>query len=350
MKIMKIFYIIIISVLFVSLAHADDPGSISVNTEPIGVDVYLDNQYQGLSPLNINNVIRGNHTLVFNKEGYNSAAINIFVESNVVFDVMVTLTPGQGGGLESSFGNIAIVTNPSNANLYLNRIYQGSTPMSIPNVAVGTHEIKVDLNGYYDFTQLVSVSAGETTSIYINLIPINQQIQTGSLRVTTNPAGADIRVNNFFVGSSPLIINNLPTGYHSIKASKDGYSDYTSTILIYNGLTSEINIQLSELLEQNNTIPGQNNSQGNNGAPSGASPSGPNGAPSGASPSGNQNSQNPNQENPEGAYENGVLIPERKPELFQSPESTQSLLLWIILLIVFIGSIVTLYIFISNKR
>lgn len=346
---MKIFYIIIISILFVSFVNAADTGSISINTDPISVDVYLDNQYQGLSPLNIENVIRGNHTLVFNKEGYNSAALNIFVESNIVFQVTATLTPGQGGSLGESSGSLSIVTNPTNANLYLNGIYQGSSPRSINSVAIGTHELKVNLDGYYESTQLVSIFAGQTTSVYINLIPINQQTETGSLKITTYPSGADIRINNVLVGSSPLTINNLPVGYQYLKASKTGYNEYSEAILIYNGLTSEWNIMLSIIQPQNNT---QGTTGGSNPA---SNPTGNSATPGEAGTNtNNPNSQATNPENPDentqGSYENGVLIPEQKPILFQSPEARQNLLLWVALLIFLIVSIVTLYIFFSTKK
>jgi hypothetical protein len=60
---------------------AGTPGTISVSSTPPGIPVYLDGAYQGNSPLNLNPVPPGPHTVEFRSDSGNSWSTEVMVAS-----------------------------------------------------------------------------------------------------------------------------------------------------------------------------------------------------------------------------------------------------------------------------
>ncbi|HEY0284462.1 MAG TPA: PEGA domain-containing protein [Vicinamibacterales bacterium] len=51
----------------------------------------------------------------------------------------------------------------------------------------------------------------------------------GSLAFSSAPAGARVFVNGAFVGSTPLVLNNLPVGSRAVRIEADGYQRWSSS-------------------------------------------------------------------------------------------------------------------------
>jgi len=85
----------------------------------------------------------------------------------------------------SKTGYVEITSDPSNAELYIDGKYMGTTPKTI-ELNEGSHEVKISKDGYYDYTETVYVSAGETISLYakLRMIPVTTAPTT---TVTTIP-------------------------------------------------------------------------------------------------------------------------------------------------------------------
>ena len=71
--------------------------------------------------------------------------------------------------------------------------------------------------------------------------------KTGTLKITSNPSGAKILVNNEFKGVTPLDLT-LKEGIYNIKITKDDYEDYATSITIKDGGTKTINAELEETI------------------------------------------------------------------------------------------------------
>ena len=57
----------------------------------------------------------------------------------------------------------------------------------------------------------------------------------GSLVLRSTPEGARVFVNGALVGSTPLILENLPVGSRAVRIEADGYQDWsTSTQVVAN--------------------------------------------------------------------------------------------------------------------
>jgi len=67
---------------------------------------------------------------------------------------------------------------------------------------------------------------------------------TGSLSVTTNPAGARITVDGIPAGASPATIPGLPAGVHNLTITMTGYEDLSTQVNIVAGQTMDYSTTL----------------------------------------------------------------------------------------------------------
>lgn len=67
-------------------------------------------------------------------------------------------------------GFIEVETSPKDADVFLDGINKGKSPIIIGNVPVGVHEILIKKEGYENFGEQIEVNAGGRTSVEANLI------------------------------------------------------------------------------------------------------------------------------------------------------------------------------------
>lgn len=252
----KTLFLLLLILIGISIANA---GDVNVKTDPVGADIYLDDVFRGASPVEISNVERGNHTILASLPQYQSAYLNIFVESNLTFFVFINMSlMYNNSGKFGQEGNIDITTIPSGASVYLDGIYQGISPITINSVSVGTHRLEADLQGYNRIAYLVEVSAGQTTRVVLILSNAGGNVsQTGNIYIATNPVSAAIFLDNSLIGNSPLLINNVAQGFHNIRGSLSGYDDNFQNINVAGNQTVYVYL---DLVFQNNTVVSNNSS------------------------------------------------------------------------------------------
>jgi len=76
-------------------------GTVAVSSSPPGAQVYIDNAYEGITPVTIPSVAAGSHTILIREAGYADWQISEEVKSGQTTQVSATLsplsTPTQGG-------------------------------------------------------------------------------------------------------------------------------------------------------------------------------------------------------------------------------------------------------------
>ncbi len=134
--------------------------------------------------------------------------------------------------------SLTINSNPSGADVYINGDYKGETPL-IVQVSPGTHQVKLTKQDYQDYTATITLNPAESKTLNVELTPA-----FGYLTVKSNPSGAKVYVDGSYIGNTPLENYKLSTGQHSLKVTKQGYQDYTTTVTINPGKTTVVNAQL----------------------------------------------------------------------------------------------------------
>ncbi|MBR5886323.1 MAG: PEGA domain-containing protein, partial [Alistipes sp.] len=64
--------------------------------------------------------------------------------------------------------------------------------------------------------------------------------------IASTPIGANVTIDGKMAGTTPLKLDNIFVGNHSVKITKTGYSDYTQTFTIDEGKTVTINTTLTK--------------------------------------------------------------------------------------------------------
>lgn len=148
------------------------------------------------------------------------------------------------GKVVPQYGNIKVTSSPSYAEVYLDGAYRGKTPITLSNVKVGKHTIKVTKKDYYNYSEMVQVKGSSTTYVFARLKPVPR---TGSIHINSTPSNAKAYLAGAYRGRTPLTISNLEIGEYQIKISKDGYYDWYSTVRVKQNITAQVFAQLEPM-------------------------------------------------------------------------------------------------------
>ena len=69
----------------------------------------------------------------------------------------------------SGTGSVAVSSNPSGAQVFMDNIYEGTTPLTISPVQPGTHSFLIKQAGYADWQVSEPVQSGQTAQIAATL-------------------------------------------------------------------------------------------------------------------------------------------------------------------------------------
>jgi hypothetical protein len=142
-------------------------------------------------------------------------------------------------------GSIAITSSPVGATLDIDGIPRGATPLILTEIPAGNHLVTLSFKGYDDWNHTISVGSGLMAAINAEL-EATKEI-TGSLAVITDPPGADVSVDGNFKGVSPVTIQGLSEGMHTVLLTLQDYSDNTTTITITAGQTRKYTAGLQKV-------------------------------------------------------------------------------------------------------
>jgi len=209
-------------------------GSIKVTSSPSSASVYLDGTYKGTTTLTINGVSPGKHTIRVSREGCEDRSTSVQVTAGDTAYVSMTLScpPAPKNGY------IRVTSSPSGAEVRLDGAYKGTTSVTISNVPVGWHRIKLSLSGYHSRSQDVDVSAGSTSYVDTTLEPISSP---GSIYVSSSPSKAYIDLDGDYTGFiTPKTISSVSKGTHIIKLRYSGYYDWSTSVNVASGNTADV--------------------------------------------------------------------------------------------------------------
>jgi PEGA domain len=216
-------------------------GTIYVESSPAGADIYFNGNYRGHAPLTISDVWPGTYTISAEMNGYRTYTTTTSVSGGTRSSVYCPLTP------ENTNGALYVMSSPSNANVYLDGLYKGITPLTLSNLAAGTHILQIDHANNYDWKSTVDVPEGGTRTISATLNPMPAS-STGWVYVSSSPGGAVVTLDGNSVGQTPvsgsLKLNTVTAGDHTVALSLSGYQPYSSPVTVSPNTVSEVSAVL----------------------------------------------------------------------------------------------------------
>ena len=133
-------------------------GNISIETDPIDCDIYLNGVKQNrLTPAVLRNIQVGSYQLELKKEGFTSIKKQIEIKDGETTKIFEKLIAGI---------TIPIITEPSNASIEIDGIYLGISPISYKFTIGKNYNIKITKENYKPINETVFVPEN------INKLPV----------------------------------------------------------------------------------------------------------------------------------------------------------------------------------
>ncbi len=165
-------------------------------------------------------------------------AVTDMVDTTNGLPITPTIVPGTivVGGAPTT-GSIAVTSSPAGAAITLDSTGTGQvTPYTFTSQTPGPHTVDVSLAGYQTASHSVTVSAGTTVSSHFTLVPVSPT--TGSITVTSSPAGAAITLDSTGTGQvTPYTFASQTPGPHTVDVSLAGYQTASQTVTVSAGTT-----------------------------------------------------------------------------------------------------------------
>lgn len=204
-------------------------GVLTVESTPVGIDVYVDGTLKGKTPLTVP-VAAGEHEVKLSR-GRATHTVPVTIEAGKERVERVAWSKVRQGGA----GGLQVTSQPPGAKVYVNGTLQGETPLELPNLAAGRYTVTVQ-GSSGSVKRAVRVTAGEQTDLDVELY-------SGFLRVIA-PVELQLVENGRQLGSSGGDQVLLSPGRHEIVAINEplGYREAHS-VEIDAGETKTLTVQ-----------------------------------------------------------------------------------------------------------
>ena len=159
----------------------------------------------------------GNHLLEISEPGYET----VYKRANI--------KPGEKHIFKpemiKTYSSVLIESIPSGAAVEINGSAKGTTPLVVRDLAVGTHKAHIIMPGYAKR----EISWVIKDARPLPKLKVSLDSNTTKLNIYSNPAGAQILIDDVPVGTTPFE-GNFETGLHLIKLVKSGYVEHIDQV------------------------------------------------------------------------------------------------------------------------
>ncbi len=221
-----------------------DYGYYQVGSSPGGADVVFDGKFVGETPLTFPVFSSGTpgHLIGISKTGYITWTRS-FSENPAVGESVPVFAPLQP---KEATGSIRVTSSPSGALVNLDGIMGQMSPWTYTSVPVGGHTVQAFLSGFSPYSGQVEVVADQTADVGAFLYPLTS---TGALQVVTSPGGADLYLDNIYLGKTSTAVGSIATGTHVVTLKHYGYQDLTGQVMVEDGKTTYLSFTLIPFTE-----------------------------------------------------------------------------------------------------
>ncbi len=152
-------------------------GVIRFRSTQENVDITLEGEYAGKTPLDIKNTEIGRYTFTMSLEGYEDFISELYVYEETITNVSIDLeSRHEDRSYEdilkteiTDTGAIQFISTQDNVDIILEGGYAGKTPLDIKNTKVGKYTFTMSLEGYDDFTSELYVYKDKVTKVSVDL-------------------------------------------------------------------------------------------------------------------------------------------------------------------------------------
>lgn len=258
----------------------DNIGFLGLASTPPGASVSIDGTLvPGMTAATPGEPLRlapGTHTVRLSLGGYKDVTADLVVQNGQTLQYSAVLEPAGAAPAASQSpspftgtGSLQVTTMPDGAAVTVDGTSRGSTPLTVPGLAAGSHTVRLAKAGFTDYTGTLTLSGGKTTLLNITLVaaqgapamttlplastpsqaPAGAQSAvtaapsgTGSLSVASMPPGANVYLDGEKVGTTPVTLPGVTAGSHRLLLTLQGYADSTQPVTVTAGQQSDVTI------------------------------------------------------------------------------------------------------------
>ena len=167
---------------------------LTVTTEPSGASIFVNGRLAGATPLVIRGLDSGSYSIRFEKENFTTRTRNIQIKRGAgpIHEKLPAIATGT----------VRIEVKPDGAEVVLDGEFQGHSPLYLPDVAAGEHDLVVRKTNFNTYSQRIMVEAGQPLKFNDEL---EDKIQ---IMLNGNIAKEPTRVAHYIDMGHYLFVNN----------------------------------------------------------------------------------------------------------------------------------------------
>ncbi len=204
--------------------------AVLIATRPAGAKLTIDGRVIGTTPLVLEKVGVGTYSGQLSMPGYSERAVSWTVSDARPQKVVIDLN--------SNVGMLEIGSIPDKARVLIDGREVGVTPYR-GEFREGKYQVRLEQEGCVPVEQSVVLSRGEEFKRVFKLT-----VRPGGIDIVTEPAGAEIFVNNTKRGISPCTLSDLEPAIYEVRAVKEGFDPAVKTVEIAPGFRDNIRLEL----------------------------------------------------------------------------------------------------------
>lgn len=204
-------------------------GSVTVTSTPSGALVFLDEKQVEQTPLTLDRIASGSHSLRLQAPQYAVERRNVSVADGQTANVAVTLA--------ARFAEITVQA-PQGAVVTVDGDRKGSGTLSWRQ-SEGLCDIVVSMAGHRDARRQLEVVAGRAQTVQLTPQPIY-----GSASVDSDLMDAEIWIDGKQYGVTPNVVERLLVGSHTLVLKKSGYADLQQQFSVEEGKEASLSVKL----------------------------------------------------------------------------------------------------------
>jgi len=211
-------------------------ADVSFSTSPAGAMVTVDGVDIGQTPL-VAEILEGQHEVLVKLPAHKAWTDTIDVIAREEF-LIPSITLEQADGL------VLLQSTPSRANVTLDGVFQGQTPIELTVPPGTSHNLRFFLNGYEAANRSITTRPEEEASLHVTLDPI-----LSSVEITVVPEDAELFVNGESRGTGNRTIELLAAS-QTLEFRREGYVTYTTEFVSRPGLAQKLDVRMKSLEQQ----------------------------------------------------------------------------------------------------
>jgi hypothetical protein len=183
-------------------------GTLNINSNPPGAQVIVDGQTSGVTPITLT-LKAGNHNVELRGTG-DPRTVPVTITAGTQVSQYIELPKGV-----TAFGQLQVSTQPAGAQVTVDGIPRGKSPVLVESLAAGEHSVAIDPEGA-NVKQTVNVEAGVTAALVVPLSAAESTPASGWISVTA-PVELQIFENKRLIGTSQSDRLMVTSGRHEIE-------------------------------------------------------------------------------------------------------------------------------------